>query len=42
MHQKLLANIHQFLFQFGVSICTTDHKHALISSPALQLLPDVT
>lgn len=42
MRQKLLANIHQFLFQFGVSICTTDHKHTLFSSPDLQLLPDVT
>jgi len=42
MHQKLFANIHQFLFQFGVSICTIDHKHTLFSSPDLQLLPGVT
>jgi len=41
-HQKLLANIHQFLFQFRVSICTIDHKHTLFSSPDLQLLPDIT
>jgi hypothetical protein len=41
MYQKLLANIYQFLFQFRVSICTIDHKHTLLSSPDLQLLPDV-